>query len=79
MEEVYSPYRRRQIEKLEARRLKKSYSDDTVKLENHPNEERSMKVVEELESIRERELEFNSFQESVLSIIAELVKEVKRR
>jgi hypothetical protein len=63
---VLPPFSLRQIEKLEARRLEKSHSGDTVKLENHPNEERPMKVVEELESIRERELKFNSFQESVL-------------
>jgi len=69
------------IEKSDAQKLEKKYAEDVVWLENYlKEEEKPLKVVEELEFIeKERDLEFNSFQESVLSIIAELVKEVKRR
>ena len=68
------------IERVDAKRLEKKYAADIKKLEEYLDEnEKPLRVIEDLQLIeKEREMEFNNFQESIMSIISELVKELKK-
>lgn len=71
---------RMSIEQKDAERLKQIYANQIEKLNQYlPPEEKSIKLIENLQILEDdKPIHLNPFQSSVLAILAELTKEIKK-